>query len=178
MKLIVGLWNPWKNYENTRHNIWFHFLDTRSQQEQLGNRKFQAKFQAETLMTQWNDQKILLCKPQTYMNLSGNAIAPLMRFYDIPSKDLLVLHDEIDFITGRIALKFGGSPAGHNGLKSTIEKLWTRDFWRIRIGIDRPQDQNLVSNRVLGKFKAEEKQLLESKSDEIFGLIEEFLVGK
>lgn len=178
MKLLVGLGNPGKNYENTRHNIWFHFLDLRTQHEQLGNFKFQAKFQAETLLTQRKDQKLLLCKPQTYMNLSWNAIAPLMRFYEIQPQELLVLHDEIDFFTGRIALKYGGSPAGHNGLKSTIERLGTRDFWRLRIGIDRPQDQSQVSNRVLGKFKTEEKQLLESKSDEIFGLIEEFLLGK
>lgn len=178
MKLLVGLGNPGKNYANTRHNIGFHILDLRAQQEQLGSLKFQAKFQAEILIAQRKEQKILLCKPQTYMNLSGNAIAPLMRFYEIVPQNLLVLHDEIDFVTGRIALKFAGSAAGHNGLKSTIEKLGTRDFWRLRIGVDRPQDQSQVSNRVLGKFKAAEQHLLQQKTSEIFAHIEQFLSGK
>lgn len=175
MKLLIWLGNPGKKYEKTRHNIWFHFLDLRNKNYQADQRKFQAKFQGDLITTEREWEKLLLCKPQTYMNCSWNVIAPLVRFYQIEPKDILILHDEIDFPTGKIALKFWGSSAGHNGLKSTIDKLWTRDFWRLRIGIDRPVDQSQVSNWVLSIFKSEERQILEEKSDQIFSLIQEFL---
>ena len=151
-------------------------MDLRRTYQQLAKWKFQAKFQGELSEGERNGEKFLLCKPQTYMNNSGNIIAPLMRFYQISTEELLVIHDEIDFPTGRIALKFGGSAAGHNGLKSTIEKLGTKNFRRLRIGIDRPKDQQQVTNWVLGKFKSEEKKILEKKIPEIFTTIEDFLL--
>lgn len=123
-----------------------------------------AKFQSELLKVAYNNQQIILAKPQTYMNLSGNAIASIARFYDILPKDILVIHDEIDFPIAKIMLKYGGSSAGHNGLKSTIEKLGTQDFWRLRIGVGRPQDQRQISNRVLGKFTVAEKTDLQMKA--------------
>ena len=175
MKLIVWLWNPWMKYEKTRHNIWFHFLDLRNQHENLWTRKYENKYKAELISSERKGEKLLLCKPQTYMNLSWESIAPLAKFFKIPAENILVLHDEIDFPTARIALKFWWSAAGHNGLKSMIEKLGTKDFWRIRIWVDRAAVQSQVSDWVLSSFKPEEKHALEAKSEEIFSLIEDFL---
>lgn len=175
MKLIVGLWNPWPKYEKTRHNIWFYFLDLWNQHSVLWAWSYESKYKAELISAEWKGEKVLLCKPQTYMNLSGESVAPLARFFKISAASILVLHDEIDFVTGRIALKFWWSSAGHNGLKSIIEKLGTKDFWRVRIGVDRPAVQSQVSDWVLSSFKPEEKQALENKTEEIFSLIEQFL---
>ena len=175
MKLLVGLGNPGQKYENTRHNIGFRFLDERVSWNQPWNWKFESKYKAEIIKGNIWWEQILLCKPQTYMNLSGEAVAPLARFYQIPPENILVLHDEIDFVIGRIALELGWSAAGHNGLKSIIEKLGTRDFWRLRIGVDRPAVSSQVSDWVLSSFKPEEKKLLADKQPEIFSFIDEFL---
>ena len=175
MKLIVWLWNPWSKYQNTRHNIWFHFLDNRTSYNNLWIRKYESKYKAEFIQTEYLWEKLLLCKPQTYMNLSWEAVAPLARFYKIAPKDILAIHDEIDFVTARIALKFSWSAAGHNWLKSMIEKLWTKDFWRLRIWINRPAHSSQVVDRVLSSFRPEEKEKLVEKENEIFNLIEEFI---
>lgn len=175
MRLIVGLGNPGAKYEKTRHNIGFHFLDRRVEREQLGTRKFDAKYKAEMLTCTRDGEQLILCKPQTYMNLSGESVASIARFYKILPQHILVLHDEIDFVVARVALKLWGSAAGHNGLKSIIEKLWSRDFWRLRIGVDRPVVSAQVADRVLSSFKPDEKEKLDQKSDAIFGYIDEFL---
>lgn len=175
MKLIVGLGNPWKEYEKTRHNIWFIMLDRFVDENKLGIFSFDKKYSWEILITEMDGEKIVFCKPQTFMNRSGDAVAPLANFYKIESKNILVLHDEIDFITGRIAFKFGWSPAGHNWLKSLIARLGTPDFARIRIWVDRPLDNKFVADWVLSTFKPEEKKLLEEKYDEVEKLIWEFL---
>lgn len=177
MKLIVWLGNPWKEYEKTRHNIWFVMLDRFVQENKLGDFSFDKKYNAEILTTEIDWEKIIFCKPQTYMNRSWDATAPLANFYKIEAKNILVLHDEIDFVTGRIAFKFGWSPAGHNGLKSLIARLGTPDFARIRIGVDRPLDNKYVADWVLSTFKPEEKKLLEEKYDEVEKMIWEFLKG-
>ena len=178
MKLIVWLWNPWTKYEKTRHNIWFAFINQWVESRFLWNWEFESKYKAELIITEINCEKIVLCKPQTYMNLSWEAVGPLAKFYKVSWKDILVIHDEIDFVTWRIALKFWGSPAGHNWLKSIIEKLGTRDFWRLRIGVDRPATSAWVVDWVLSSFKPNEKEILIEKQDEIFKLIEDFLVKK
>ena len=178
MKLVVWLWNPWLKYVKTRHNIWFSFMDKWVELNNLWIWKFESKYKAELLQTEFQWQKILLCKPQTYMNLSWEAVAPLARFYKIEANDILIVHDEIDFVVGRIALKFWWSSAGHNWLKSIIEKLGTRDFWRLRIWVDRPMNSSDVVDWVLSPFKPEEKKILIEKQNEIFNLIEDFLVKK
>ena len=147
MKLIVWLWNPWSKYQNTRHNIWFHFLDNRTSYNNLWIRKYESKYKAEFIQTEYLWEKLLLCKPQTYMNLSWEAVAPLARFYKIAPKDILAIHDEIDFVTARIALKFSWS-AAHS---------------------------SQVVDRVLSSFRPEEKEKLVEKENEIFNLIEEFI---
>lgn len=176
MKLIVWLGNPGLKYDKTRHNIGFAMIDARAEQEGF-LWKQESKYKAEVAIWEKNGEKLLLCKPQTYMNLSGEAVAPLARFYKIEAKDILVVHDEIDFVTGRLALKLGGSAAGHNGLKSIIQKFGSADFYRLRIGVDRPAVSNQVADWVLSSFKPEERALLEQKQGEIFDLIDQFLRG-
>lgn len=176
MKLIVWLGNPGMKYDKTRHNIGFAMVDARTEQEGF-LWKQESKYKAEVAIWEKNGEKLLLCKPQTYMNLSGEAVAPLARFYKIEAKDILVVHDEIDFVTGRLALKLGGSAAGHNGLKSIIQKFGSADFYRLRIGVDRPAVSSQVADRVLSSFKPEERALLEQKQGEIFDLIDQFLRG-
>ena len=109
------------------------------------------------------------------MNLSGESVWPLAQFYKIPPENILVLHDEIDFVVGRIAMKKWWSAAWHNGLKSIISKLWTNDFWRIRIGVDRPATSNMVADYVLSTFKPNEKELIEKIENQIFDLVMDFL---
>lgn len=175
MKLIVGLGNPWKEYIKTRHNIWFIMLDRFVEENNLGNFSFDKKYKSEICISEIEGEKIIFCKPQTYMNRSWDAVAPLANFYKIDIKDILVLHDEIDFITGKIAFKIGGSTAGHNWLKSLVARLGSPDFARIRIGVDRPLDNKFVSDWVLSTFKPEEKIELEKKYDEVENFIWEFL---
>ena len=178
MKLIVWLWNPWVKYDKTRHNVWFSFIDKWNDRNWFWIWKYEVKYKAEIITSEINWEKILLCKPQTYMNLSWESVGLLARFYKVEWKDILVIHDEIDFVTWRIALKFWWSSAGHNWLKSIIEKLWTRDFWRLRIGVDRPVNSKDVVDWVLSSFKPQEKEILIEKEDEIFNLIDNFLLKK
>ena len=176
MKLIVWLGKPGLKYDKTRHNIGFVMVDARAEQEGF-LWKQESKYKAEVAIWEKNGEKLLLCKPQTYMNLSGEAVAPLARFYKLEAKDILVVHDEIDFVTGRLALKLGGSAAGHNGLKSIIQKFGSADFYRLRIGVDRPAVSSQVADWVLSSFKPEERTLLEQKQGEVFDLIDQFLWG-
>jgi PTH1 family peptidyl-tRNA hydrolase len=111
MKLIVWLWNPWEKYGKTRHNIWFSMIDNWVNSNNFWNWKFESKYKADIITTEINWEKIILCKPQTYMNLSWEAVAPLAKFYKINWNDILIIHDEIDFVTWRIALKLWGSSA-------------------------------------------------------------------
>ena len=176
MKLIVWLGNPGLKYDKTRHNIGFVMVDARAEQEWF-LWKQESKYKAEVAIWEKNGEKLVLCKPQTYINLSGEAVAPLARFYKIEAKDILVVHDEIDFVTGRLALKLGGSAAGHNGLKNIIQKFGSADFYRLRIGVDRPAVSSQVADWVLSSFKPEERTLLEQKQGEVFDLIDQFLWG-
>ncbi len=175
MKLIVGLGNPWKEYSKTRHNAGFLVLDQFVTGENLGQFRFDSKYHAEILEAMYHDQKILLCKPQTFMNRSGVSVGPLCNFYKIDPKDILVIHDEIDFPVAKIQLKLWGSPAGHNGLKDILAKLWSSDFRRLRIGIDRPIHKEQVADYVLSNFSYDDVDKLDKQWSEIETKIEEFL---
>lgn len=102
------------------------------------------------------------------MNRSGQSIVAVASYYDIAPEDILIIHDEIDFPTAKIALKIGGSHAGHNGLRDTIEKLGTRDFWRLRIGVNRPVDKSMVTDYVLGSFTPDQKDAIQQQRDVIY----------
>lgn len=133
--------------------------------------KYDEKYKSELC----KDQDAIFLKPMEFMNRSGWAVSKVANFYKIEPKDILVIHDDIDLPVGKIQLKLGWSSAGHNGLKDIIEKLWTKDFWRLRIGVDRPMNQDDVADYVLSTFKKEEKMIIEEKMREIEKLIKEFL---
>ena len=175
MKLVVWLWNPWEKYKSNRHNIWAAMLEEFLDWEKLWELKYDNKWKSEILVSDDFDDRVIFCFPQTFMNLSWEAVWPLSKFYKIKPEDILVLHDEIDFVVWRIAFKKWWSAACHNGLKNIIEKLWSKDFNRIRIGVGRPATSNMVTDYVLSKFKPDEKKLLKEKYDEVSDFIFGFL---
>jgi len=157
MKCIVGLGNPGKQYDQTRHNIGFEVIDALSDQFSIPLN--QSKFKGMYGVGLHNGEKVLLLKPLTYMNLSGESIRAVMDYYQIELEDLLVIYDDLDLPVGKIRLRQKGSPGGHNGIKSTVAHLGTQEFNRIRIGIDRPTPGMSVPDYVLGRFRPEERPL-------------------
>ncbi|EOP31947.1 aminoacyl-tRNA hydrolase [Bacillus toyonensis] len=154
MKLIVGLGNPGREYELTRHNIGFMAIDELAKRWNisLNEQKFKGVFGAGFV----NGEKVILLKPLTYMNLSGESIRPLMDYYKIDVDDFVVMYDDLDIPVGKLRLRMKGSAGGHNGVKSTISHLGTQEFQRIRMGIDRPKNGVKVVDYVLGRFTSEE----------------------
>ena len=154
MKLIVGLGNPGSQYERTRHNIGFMVIDCLAERWniKMNQSKFNGLYGTGTV----NGEKVVLLKPLTYMNLSGEAIAPLARFYKIDIKDIAVIYDDLDLPKGKIRLRQKGSAGGHNGMKSTIQQLGGDGFNRIRVGIGRPEGRIPVPDYVLTNFKDDE----------------------
>ena len=162
--LIVGLGNPGPEYELTRHNVGFMAIDTLAPEGSWKKEK-----NALTLHCEQNGLKIIFVKPQTFMNNSGESVAPLMAFYKIPLENLIVIHDDMDLKIGDIRQKIGGSSAGHNGIKS-IDKMVGPDYKRIRIGIGHPRDFDLPMNPadwVLGKFTTEQLKTIKKVLKEI-----------
>jgi len=155
MKLIAGLGNPGKKFKDTRHNIGFMVIDEllRRNNWKLNKTKFNGKYAMEAL----NGEKVILLEPQTYMNLSGESIRPLMDYYDLGIEDVLVIYDDLDLSAGKIRLRQKGGHGGHNGVKSTINHLGTKEFKRIRLGIDKPEPPVTVINYVLGTFSKEQQ---------------------
>lgn len=149
MKILVGLGNPGAQYSATRHNVGFRFLDQIARHEGL---HFSAapRFHAETVVALINNRKVLLVKPQTFMNDSGDAIGALMRYYQLQTEDITVVYDDLDLSAGKIKLKKGGGHGGHNGLKSLNQHLPDRDYFRVKIGIARPPHNN-ITGWVLGQ---------------------------
>lgn len=134
--LVVGLGNPGGQYRFNRHNVGFHVVDELSMR--LGYSMFQEKWNALSLSLSLGGEKIHLVKPSTFMNLSGRAVAQYYRFFKITPDHLLVIHDDLDMTCGRIKLVKGGGAGGHNGIKSLVECLGTKDFYRLKVGIGRP----------------------------------------
>lgn len=157
MQLLVGLGNPGENYRSTRHNIGFRFLDLLCDHEGL---RFAAapRFRAETARLKTGGREILLVKPQTFMNHSGEAVAPLARYYKVPVEQVFVVYDDLDLPPGKLRIKKGGGHGGHNGLKSINQHLGDTSYHRIRIGIGKP-DNSDVTAWVLGRAPASERRL-------------------
>lgn len=149
MLLIAGLGNPGSRHAANRHNIGFMAADAIHRRHNFG--PWQKKFQAEIAEGRLAGEKVLLVKPQTYMNLSGQAVGEAMRFYKIPLSDLTVLYDELDLFPGKVRIKVGGGSGGHNGIRS-IEAHCGSEFRRVRLGIGHPGSKELVHNWVLGDF--------------------------
>lgn len=154
MKMIVGLGNPGKKYENTRHNIGFQVIDELA--ERLDTPTMQSKFNGMYAVIHRPEGKVMLVKPLTYMNLSGECVRPLMDYYDIDVEDVLVLYDDLDFAPGAMKLREKGSAGGHNGMKSLIAHLGTDQFKRVRLGIGRPTNGMKIVDYVLADFTNEE----------------------
>jgi PTH1 family peptidyl-tRNA hydrolase len=157
IRLIVGLGNPGREYEATRHNVGFWWVDALAQEHKL-NFKNEVKFHGLTARGEVHGQEVFLLKPQTFMNLSGRAVGAMAQFYKIPPAQILVVHDELDLPPGVAKLKTGGGHGGHNGLKDIIAQLGTKDFWRLRIGIGHPGDRAQVSSFVLNHPRQEERE--------------------
>ena len=160
IKLIVGLGNPSKEYEQTRHNAGFWFIDELAWQWKAVLKE-DKKYFGEVVRVNAVNGEVWLLKPLTFMNLSGKAVAALAQFYKIQPEEILVVHDELDIPCGRIRLKRGGGNGGHNGLKDIQAKLGSADFYRLRVGIGHPGDKTLVSAYVLNKPNVEDKQKVE-----------------
>lgn len=153
MYLIVGLGNPGEEYAHTRHNAGFDTVDALA--ADVGVRYWKTECGALSARGVWRNHELVLAKPQSYMNTSGGPVKQLMKAYDVDAAHLIVVHDELDIDPGTIRVKFGGGHAGHNGLRSICDKLGTRDWLRVRIGIGRPPGRGDVVNYVLSVPKKE-----------------------
>jgi aminoacyl-tRNA hydrolase len=161
IKLIVGLGNPTAEYEHTRHNAGFWFIDELAWQWKA-QLKSEKKFHGDIARVAQPQGDVWLLKPDTYMNLSGKAVAALAQFYKIQPEEILVVHDELDIPCGQIRYKLGGGNGGHNGLKDIQAKLGTPNFYRLRLGIGHPGERNLVVGFVLSKPPAAERELIDN----------------
>lgn len=143
MKLIIGLGNPGIQYEKTRHNLGWRTIDYLASELEAGEWKMEMKFNAFIAESFFNSEKIIFVKPQTFMNNSGIAVKSIADYYKIKSEEILIIHDEIDLPLGEIKIQKGRGAAGHNGVKSVIEHLKTKDFTRMRFGIKPVKDKIL-----------------------------------
>ena len=153
--LIVGLGNPGREHARQRHNIGFMAVDAMADHYRADNWK--NKFSAEICTAKVTGFDVHFLKPQTYMNLSGDAVAQAARFFKYPVERIIVLHDELDIPFCQVRVKQGGGNGGHNGLRSIDACLGTGNYWRVRLGIDHPGEKYLVTPHVLGDFTADER---------------------
>jgi peptidyl-tRNA hydrolase, PTH1 family len=163
MLLLVGLGNPGARYARQRHNIGFMAVDAVARAHRFG--PWRSKFSSLVSEGQLGDVKVLLQKPQTFMNHSGYAVAEAARFYKLPLEQIVVCHDELDLVAGKVRIKTGGGVAGHNGLRAIAAQLGSPDFKRVRIGIGHPGDKDRVTGHVLGDFSAEDREWVERLLD-------------
>ena len=154
MKLIVGLGNPGSEYAKTKHNVGWMFVDRMA--ERIGATGWKEKEKGRVAEGRVGAEKVLLVKPMTYMNNSGECVGPLMRWYKLGPEDVLVVHDDMDIPAGTIRIRKKGSAGGHNGIKSLIAHIGSEKFIRVRIGIGRPLPGRTVINHVLEPFAAED----------------------
>lgn len=175
--IIAGLGNPGAQYEKTRHNVGFVAIDYIA--DKLGVRIDRAKFHSLTAEAKIGEVRVLLMKPQTFMNNSGVAIGEAASFYKIPPERVLVLHDEVSFDPGMLRIRRKGSAGGHNGLKSIIAHLSSEDFPRVKIGVGKkPTPEYDLADWVLGKLPKADSELIDSKRDSILDAARLIAVGK
>lgn len=160
IKLFVGLGNPGSDYEATRHNAGFWWIDALARELKV-NLVPERSYYGLAGRTSVNGQSVWLLQPQTFMNLSGKSVASLARFFKIQPEEILVVHDELDLPPGQVKLKRGGSHAGHNGLRDIHAQLGSPDYWRLRIGIGHPGEKSEVANWVLKKPAPDQRTLIE-----------------
>ena len=173
--LLLGLGNPGREYRDSRHNVGFMLVDRIAIRLNARGMKVQSK--AITTTAMYDDRKLILAKPQTYMNLSGQSVQGLIHFYKLPLTNVLIAHDDLDIPFGTIRIRPGGGPGGQRGMASTIEQLGTKDFPRLRIGIGRPPGRMDPSAYVLQDFTREEMKFLSEIIDRAADAALEFVVN-
>jgi len=176
IQLVVGLGNPGSDYEPTRHNAGFWFVDG------LASRCGQAfrsepRFHSEVVRCMFNAHECRLQKPLTYMNRSGQAVGSLARFFKIPVEQILVVHDELDLPPGTIRLKKGGGHGGHNGLRDLISHFGSKDFYRLRVGIGHPGHKDQVVDYVLKKPSRDDRRMIDEAIDEALDVMPKIVDG-
>ena len=177
IKLFVGLGNPGPDYEATRHNAGFWWIDALARELKL--RLVTDKgYHGLVARSSIDGQNLWLLEPQTFMNLSGKSVAALARFFKIAPAEILVVHDELDVVPGQAKLKFGGSHAGHNGLRDIHGQLGTGDYWRLRLGIGHPGVKSEVSDWVLKKPSAEQRTAMEESVARTLKAVPAMLAGE
>lgn len=175
MILIIGLGNPGEKYELTRHNVGFMALD-RLAKEFGGKFEFNKKFNADFVKLTTEGEEVILAKPQTFMNCSGDAVQAFSRFYDINFSDIWVIHDDLDIEIGKIRIRKGGSSAGQKGVQSVIDRLGTDSFVRFRVGIQSEHEIKIpAEDFVLRKFRKEEQEIIDEEIEKIVELIKKSL---
>jgi len=176
IELVVGLGNPGAEYEATRHNVGFWFVD---EVARIKGCHFtpERKFNGQVCKVPLSARNIYLIKPSTYMNRSGAAVAAIASYYKIDAESMLVVHDELDLPVGKARLKKGGGHGGHNGLRDIVSALGTKDFLRLRLGIDHPGVGRDVSNYVLGRPSLVDREQIESAMDAALQILPDLLDG-
>jgi PTH1 family peptidyl-tRNA hydrolase len=181
IRLIVGLGNPGPEYEQTRHNAGFWLVDNLANTLPGCRLQRESRFNALVARATIAGNDVWLLEPQTYMNRSGQSVGGLARFYKVNPDEVLVVHDELDIAPGVAKLKKGGSSGGHNGLKDITAALGTQDYWRLRLGIGHPRNQNsqqAVADFVLHRPRKEEQSLIEESIDKSLRIIPLLVEGK
>ncbi|TCI50783.1 aminoacyl-tRNA hydrolase [Exiguobacterium sp. SH1S21] len=173
MKCIVGLGNPGKKYGMTRHNIGFLAIDRLA--DKHGITLDEAKFKAVIGTGRINGERVVLVKPLTYMNLSGEAVRPILDYYKVDIDDLLVIYDDLDMVPGKLRLRPKGSAGGHNGIKSLIQHLGTMDFKRLKLGVGRPPHPIKVVDWVLMSYRKEDMSELNDTLDQAVAAATDFV---
>ena len=176
MWLVVGLGNPGDKYLMTRHNIGFMAIDAFLVTGQLPPWKSEKK--AKTYHLQLDDEKVVMCQPQTYMNLSGDSVAGLAEFYKIPAENIVVIHDDIDQEYGTVKIQTNRGHGGHNGIRDITQKLGTNEYIRVKLGVGRPSNPKMdVAAYVLQKFSPEEQSNLPEFLNQAGDIIESLIIS-
>ncbi len=177
VSLIVGLGNPGSEYEKTRHNAGFWFLDELARQKNISF-KPEKKFHGEVARYKHNGEDVWLLKPTTFMNLSGQAVQALANFYKINLDEILVVHDELDLSVDTARLKKGGGHGGHNGLRDIAEKMGGNNYLRLRLGIGHPGDKSKVTNHVLKKASTDDQISIERNIERALNVLPLVIEGE
>ncbi len=177
LKLIVGLGNPGPNYRANRHNIGFQCVERFAARHRIETSKMQMKAMTADGWVQQgaNRQRVLLIKPLTFMNASGDAVAALANFYKVEPTDIIVIHDDIDLPQGKLRLRVGGSSGGQNGIKSMINRLGSADFARAKVGLGRPPGRMDAAAYVLQDFSKDEEAIIDPLRDKVCDALESWL---
>jgi PTH1 family peptidyl-tRNA hydrolase len=177
IRLIVGLGNPGSEYQATRHNAGFWFVERLAERHNQSF-KSESRHHGTSCKLKLHGQECRLLKPTTYMNRSGQSVASLANYFRIPPEEILVAHDELDLPPGEVRLKSGGGHAGHNGLRDIMSALGSRDFHRLRIGIDHPNQQAAVVNYVLGRPSQADRTAIEDAIEQAIDTLDDIVCGE